>query len=187
MDRTLQPLIGKEVIMKRMSYALALTLALNLGTIGGVAAAAPPAADQATTASTVREHLDEAEDLVESMLRWKHVAIWPMDRTSDLPVDAPKSTLISIDRQEAAKLGGLIGAIVAQLPASPGANAAAPRGDLRAHAEKAQEICKELLPESKSAATGNLVTIDRTALMRLEIELDAVEELLPRTMPTRDR
>jgi hypothetical protein len=40
-----------------------------------------------------------------------------------------------------------------------------------------------LTPVAKTSTASSLVTIDRTSLQRLEIELDAIEELLPRAMP----
>ena len=166
--------------MQRRSFPLLLAVCVNLSFAGATGAMSTEAAHQATKADAVREHLDEAEDLVESLLRWKHVPVWPVERPTGIPVDAPKNTLISIGQQEAKKLVGLVEAILAQVPASTGG--AAPRGDLRAHAEQARTIARELMPDTTSSP-GNLVTIDRTALLRLEIELDAIEELLPRTMP----
>ena len=158
------------------NYMIGLALATAL--------TAPAAAMQTTTVQTVseatanaiREHLDEAEDLTESLLRWKHI-IATVGRDTAPPA-APASTLISIDRADAQKLNDLIGAMVAQVPKSSGGPG--PKGDLRDHVEKAQEIARELLPNGASTAAGNLVNIDRTSLQRLEIELDAVETIAPR-------
>jgi hypothetical protein len=97
--------------------------------------------------------------------------------------------LISIDRGDAQRLNDLIGALMAQVP--PRANGAAMmRGDLRSHVEKAQEIARELLPpganatdaagKSATSRSGQLVTVDRTSLERLDVELDAIELILPR-------
>ena len=83
------------------------------------------------------------------------------------------------------KLSGLLDARAAQLP-QPSTTADQLRGDLRAHVEKAREIAKELQPPhaevtaSAANAKGGLVTIDRTALERLDVELDAIEMLMPR-------
>lgn len=159
-----------------------------------VAAAAPASAAQAQptkqsavderTAEALREHLDEAEDVVSSLLRWQHITTWSAGNGDQPPSEAPRSTLISIERAHAATLVGLVDALAAQVPESQGSDAA-PRGDLRAHVEKARTIARELMPPAAASpdalhAEGGLVTVDRTALERLEIELDAVEELLPR-------
>lgn len=162
-----------------MGRTLTLIFALS---IPAAAAAQAPHASAAKTpplteavASTVAEHLDEAEDIVESLLRWKHLAIWQGEPRQDIPVDAPKNTLISVDRQEVQKLDKLLGAIAAQVTPD---TSSARSGDLRAHVGKAQSIARELSPEG--GATAKVVTIDRTALQRLEIELDAIDDLLPR-------
>jgi hypothetical protein len=130
-----------------------------------------------STANAIREHLDEAEDLTESLLRWKHI-ITTVGRDTAAP-EAPASTLISIERNDAKKLNDLIGAIAAQVPTRP-AGTTGPKGELRDHVEKAREIARELLPNGTSTASGNLVNVDRTALQRLEIELDAIETIAPR-------
>lgn len=156
---------------------------------GALTAQAPPSANSATISGTqaeaVREHLDEAEDLVDSLLRWQHVVAWrDQGKLHAPPPEGPSTTLISIEQGHAQKLSGLLEALVAQVPPSAKGNGAA-RGDLRAHAEKAQQIAKELQPPQatsvQTAAAGSLVTVDRTALERLNVELDAMEMLLPRS------
>ena len=133
---------------------------------------------QATTAvpDAVREHLDEASDMVDRLMRWKHIVTRPGD-VEDLQL-APKSTLISIERSEARKLTDLIDAMAMQVPARD-ANQA-PTGDVAAHLQKAREIARELMPAADAAGHhGELVTIDRTSLERLDVELDALEDLAP--------
>ena len=144
----------------------------------------------AANAEGIREHLDEAEDLIESMLDWRHVLTALATSRDDTPRPmAPSSTLISITREEVERLSGYLDAMSALVPKA-GVQSAAPRGDLRAHIDKAQEIAREMLPAGASArpvgtsgVDAGLLTFDRTAVERLEIELDAVERLLPRQSP----
>lgn len=169
-----------------MKYIIYLAVAT-----AGVPAVAPRTAAAQTlsesTANAIREHVDEAEDLTESLLRWKHIVTGIADGDIDLR-KPPANTSISIDRSDAQRLSDLTAALMAQVPRNAGSTVT--RGDLRSHVEKAQQIAGELLPsDSKttasrenrnSAGTANLVTIDRTSLERLDIELDAIEMILPR-------
>jgi hypothetical protein len=139
-------------------------------------------------AEAIREHLDEADDLVDSLLRWRHVTSWSDKGTPQTPPpEGPANTLISIERAHAQKLTALLGALAAQVPTAKG-EAPHARGDLRAHLEKAQEIARELQPPSARVdanaadAAGGLVTIDRTTLERLDVELDAMAQLIPRSL-----
>ena len=92
--------------------------------------------------------------------------------------------MISVELEDVRRITSLIGAVIAQLPATP--RATGPRGDLSAHAEKALQISRELHPPYAGAAPGtagttaSLVTVDRTALERLDVELEAIEMLIPR-------
>lgn len=139
-----------------------------------------------SAANSVREHVDEAEDLTESLLRWKHIVTGVADDDVNLR-KAPASTAISIDRADAQRLHDLIGALNTQVP-QRASGAATMHGDLRAHVDKAQDIAQELLPTATNeagapktaTAAAGLVTIDRTALERLDIELDAIEMIVPR-------
>lgn len=147
----------------------------------------PHAAPTGPQAEAIREHLDEAEDLVESLLRWQHVTSWAdKDNVQTPPPEGPANTLISIERAHEQKLTALLGALATQIPAS-NEEAQQLRGDLRAHLEKAQEIARELrAPHARvianaADAAGGLVTIDRTTLERLSVELDAMEQLIPRS------
>lgn len=137
-------------------------------------------------AEAIREHVDEAEDLVDSLLRWQHVTSWSDEGQLEAPPpQGPANTLISIEQVHVQKLTGFLAALAAQLPPTAG-DAQRARGDLRAHLEKAQQIARELQPPYASTApgaanaTGGLVTIDRTTLERLEVELEAMEQLVPR-------
>jgi hypothetical protein len=138
-------------------------------------------------AEAIRDHVDEAEDLVDSLLRWRHVTSWSdKGKLHAPPPEGPANTLISIEQVHVQKLTALLGALAAQLPSVP-SDEPRLRGDLRAHLDKAQQIARELQPphatEAADAAhaAGGLVTIDRTTLERLNVELEAMEELLPRT------
>jgi hypothetical protein len=62
--------------------------------------------------------------------------------------------------------------------------------------DKAREITRELLPETTSGAvgtsgttaprgptrTGDIIKVDRAALERLEVEIDAIERVAPRAL-----
>lgn len=131
------------------------------------------------------EHLDEADDAVEALLDWRHVLVNVAADDSQAPT-LPKTTLISVSRRDVQELSAVIDAIVATLPGG-GAARPATRGDLRAHAEKAQQIAKELLDMTPravgtSGAAADVVTVDRTALQRLELEIDAMEQVAPRQL-----
>lgn len=153
-------------------YLVALTMAGGAWLTGGQASNQA----SATVPNAVREHLDEASDMVDRLMRWKHIVTPPTD-AEDLRVP-PKSTLISIERSEAKRLTELIDAMAAQLPRRDKAEQA-PRGDLQAHVQKAQEIARELMPAAGAASNTELVTIDKTSLERLDVELDALEDLAP--------
>ena len=168
-----------------------LTLAL-----GAVLAATAPASSQApvteTVADGIREHLDEAEDLVDDLLQWRHVLTHVSPESAGAPKPTtPANTLISVGMAEVKRLQSLVGAAVQMLPPAPAAGT--PRGDIAAHLRKAQEIAGELMPAA-AAPVGTrgtndaVMTIDRTALLRLEIELEAAEQVAPRRLnPQRPR
>jgi hypothetical protein len=170
------------------------TLRLLAVAIGAALAAAAPSAQAPvteTTAEGIREHLDEAEDLVDDLLQWRHVLTHVSPQSSGAPTPtAPANTLIGIGAAEVKQLQGLIGAAVRMLPAA--ASAGTSRGDLAAHLRKAQEIASELTPAAAPVGTSGtdraVVMIDRTALLRLEIELEAAEQVAPRRLdPERPR
>jgi hypothetical protein len=146
------------------------------------------------TAEAVQEHLDEAEDAVESLLDWHHAltTISREPRETAAPT-RPLNTLLVVPRAEVERLTKLIDAAIGMVPkpASPQPSMAA-RGDLRAHLEKAQEIARELMPAAKPAgqtgstsASADHITVDRAALERLEVELDAAERVAPRRLEKR--
>jgi hypothetical protein len=169
------------------------TLRLLAVAMSGTLAAAAPAQVPVTetTAEGIREHLDEAEDLVDDLLQWRHVLTHVSPQSSGAPTPtAPVNTLVGIDAADITKLQGLIGAAVRMLPA--GSAAATSRGDLAAHLRKAQAIAGELSPAATpvgtSGSAASVITVDRTALQRLEIELEAAEEVAPRRLnPERPR
>jgi hypothetical protein len=140
----------------------------------------------------IREHVDEAEDLVGSLLDWQHVVTWSdRGKLHAPPPEGPSNTLISIEQKHVKELTALLEAVASQLPA-PAVTTQAVRGDLRAHLNKAREIARELQPphaaptaQAVSAPSG-LVTIDRTTLQRLDVELDAMRMLLPRQLSDTD-
>lgn len=131
----------------------------------------------------ILEHLDEAEDAVESLLDWRHVLSTESREPRDTPVPTmPLTTLVTVPRAEVERLSQLIDAAIAMVP-KPAGTAAAPRGDLRAHLEKAQEIARELMPSAARQPAGtsrDAVVVDRAALERLEVEIDAAERVAPR-------
>ena len=140
----------------------------------------------AATKNAIEEHLDEADDLLETLLDWRRAIVaTPVGGDSRTPPTEPlpTHTLIPLDRQQVEKLTQLITAITTMVPGPTASDA--PRGDMRAHVEKAGEIAAELLPGSTravgtsgSTATANIVMVDRAALQRLDIEVDAMEMLV---------
>jgi hypothetical protein len=151
--------------------------------------AAAPLNDQA--AESIREHVDEAEDLVENLLEWRHVLTAAGRDTRDALPTSPASTLISVERSEIQRLSELLSAAAAVLPGTGQPAPSRPRGDLRAHLEKAQEIARELLPDAPSAPVGtsggrgDLIEVDRAALQRLEVEIGAIDLVAPRRLKQR--
>jgi hypothetical protein len=161
-----------------------------LGAFAAAPALAQPAAIDDTVAAGIREHIDEADDAVDDLLQWRHVLSDVSARSYGAPrPTAPASTLISVERSEVERVNQLVAAALMMLPAAAPADRR-PRGDVRAHLVKAQEIARELLPPPATGAAavgttgtdGATVTIDRTALLRLEIELDAAERVAPRRL-----
>lgn len=140
----------------------------------------------------ILDHIDVAEDMVESLLDWRHVLIGK--DSADIP--GPSTTLISIEREPVVKLAGALDAISSMLPAPADRTTTEPRGDLRAHVEKAREIARELMPNVAAGAvgtsgtagqkdpthTGDIIEVDRAALERLEVEIDAIERVAPRAL-----
>jgi hypothetical protein len=152
-----------------------------------------PAAVGAQQRDAILDHIDAAEDVVESLLEWRHVVKAVESSQADRQLVGPSTTLISIEREQVAKLTGALDAIASMLPA-PSREAAQPRGDLRAHVDKAREIAQELMPKTAPAPVGTsgspdrstandaIVVVDRTALERLEVEIDAMERVAPRAL-----
>jgi hypothetical protein len=148
---------------------------------------APAAGSQQSTpaaaTSAIEEHLDEADDLLETLLDWRRAITATSvgdDRRTPPTAPMPTHTLIPLDRQQVEKLTQLIDAVAGMVPRSTAP--AAPRGDMRAHAEKAQQIARDLLPApgrpvGTSGSTGSVAMVDRAALQRLEIEVEAMEML----------
>jgi hypothetical protein len=143
-------------------------------------------------AEAIHEHLDEAEEAIEMLLDWRHVLTTatrqPLDTT---PPTEPATTLVSVPRADVERLAKLLDAAAVMVP-KPSTTTAAPRGDLRAHIEKAQEIARELMPAAAagpvgtSGGSGNAtMVVDRAALERLEIEIDAMERVAPRRLSSR--
>lgn len=178
--------------------------ALPLAAVLGVAAAQPVPAAQGSqdsaavsekNAEAIREHIDEAEDIVERLLDWRHAtSAVRTGESDDPPPTMPASTLISVEREQVERLVSLLGAAAATLPPATGAQS---RGDLRAHVRQAQEIARELMPSARETPVGTsgtsapagtsssaerMIEVDRTALQRLEIEIDAIEMIAPRRL-----
>jgi hypothetical protein len=161
-----------------------LAVALLWGAPGSVGARQSNAIDE-TVAEGIREHIDETDEIVDSLLQWRHLISYVTPERETRRPTAPATTLITVDRADVEKINQLLAATAAMLPRTTRASTV-PHGDLRAHVEKAHEIARELLPPSAAQPVGTsggkqaLVTIDRTALQRLEIELDAAERVAPR-------
>ena len=184
---------GEQTMTTRINVRTTIRNAILLLTMGALVGPPVSAFEQddqvritTANAEAIREQLDEAEDLIESLLDWRHVltAVTTSRGDSQSPM-APANTLISVSREELQRLSVYLTAMSAMAPKA--AQTAAPRGDLRAHVDKAHEIARELLPIAAPArpvgtagTDDRVVTIDRTAIERLEIELDAIERLLPR-------
>lgn len=135
-----------------------------------------------TVLNAVLAHVDEAEAVLESLLELRPaITAVTDDRSRPALPSKPRTTLISVHRADVQKLASLVDAAAAMVPSAVHADAHVPRGDLRAHIEKAQEIAGELIqPVSTPRPIGtsgadDLVTIDRSALQRLEVEIDAIE------------
>lgn len=148
-----------------------------------------PKEGQPLQAEAVREHLDAAQDRVDSLLEWQHVVTWRGNGDTP-PPQGPADTLISIDKAETQRVLQLLDALASQVPAKAAGEpqgtaqgqSSKARGDIRAHVEKAQQIARTELraPHATPTANESLVTIDRTSLLRLDVELDAIESLLAR-------
>jgi len=161
-------------------------LSISVFSVLGVndARAQTPTSNRNVTSSSssqeaVREHIDAIDDVIDDLLEWRHIPT--STGRGSLPT-APDSTLISVPRAQLERVGMLLTATLTLVPPSPAAQSSAPRGDLRAHLDKAQEISREMLTSASSTSTTGetLSTVDRTALQRLEVEIDAAERLARR-------
>jgi hypothetical protein len=151
-------------------------------------------APDASHRDTILEHIDEAEDIVESLLDWDYVLTAVEPPGADPKFARLSTTVIAIEHEPVTKLASVLEAISAMLPPADPASAE-PRGDLRAHVEKAREIARELMPQPSSGTAGtsgaagsakdptpagDIIKVDRTAVERLEVEIDAIERLARR-------
>ena len=172
----------QRIVRARLIFGIATVATIcaspSIAAQGGQAA---PLSD--TVMNAVLEHVDEAEEVLESLLELRPVITAVTDeRSRSDPPSKPRTTLISVHRSDVQKLVSLLDAAAAMVPPPPHADAQMPRGDARAHIEKAQEIAREFTqtastprPVGTSGGADDLVTIDRSALKRLEVELDAIE------------
>jgi len=138
----------------------------------------------AQTREGIRDHIDQVEDAVDALLDWRHVLTATTQGKTGTPPSEPADTLMIVDRTDLKRVSDLLAATLQMLPARAPATAT-PRGDVRAHVEKAQEIAREMLPDNRRpvGTTGtdqNRVTVDRTALERLKVEIEAAERLARR-------
>ena len=168
---------------------IAVIIALAVPAISHPTPAQPPQDVPEKIAEAIREHIDEAEDIVESLLDWRLTTFAVRTGDKDAPPPtSPATTLISVDRAPVQRLSALLDAAAAMLPERTTTTTTVPRGDLRAHIVKAQEIVRELLPSDTAKPTGTTggiaddVQVDRAALQRLEIEIDAMELVAPRRL-----
>ena len=175
----------RRLIRRLCSVTVAAPLCL-----GAVAEASAPqtpgtAAVSETAADAIRAHLDEAEDALDALLEWRHVLSDVSRQSAGAPKPtSPATTLVTLDRADVQRVVELVNAAAAAVPAaSP--SPTMPRGDLAAHLATAREIARELMPGTAGAvgtSGGNTITIDRTALLRMEIELEAAERVAPRRL-----
>jgi hypothetical protein len=145
-------------------------------------------------AEAIRDHVDAADELVDHLLDWRHVNT----HLHGGQQAGESTTLISVDADQIQRLGALLNAISSAVPA--GAPGVEPHGDLRAHVDKAVTIGRELgtatatttaagtaganAPPAATDRSGQpkqVITVDRTALQRLEIEIEAMKLLAPRS------
>jgi hypothetical protein len=150
----------------------------------------------------VFDRINDAEDRVEQLLGDHYPVITVQHQKPEAPVvgpavrQHPATTLISLETSDVQELSAAIDAIGELVPAE--AESGSQPGGLRAHVEKAQEIMREMMPSQQETgavgtsgslagaeprtadATPARMTIDRTALERLEIEIDAMERVAPR-------
>lgn len=170
--------------MRPISLAVAVAVALGLWTATPSLASQQAAASPRPTTTAIEEHLDEADDLLDTMLDWRLAitATSTGDERRTPPTEPmPTHTLIPLDRQQVERLVQLVNAATTMVPRTTGASAS--RADLRAHADKAQEIARELMPTSDrpvgtSGSGSNIAMVDRAALQRLEVEVEAMEMLV---------
>ena len=187
-------------VVRRILGPLTIASVLPLA-CAATAAAAPrqqaPASSAAASPSGVasrdalRDHIDAVDDILDGLLDWRHV-----DTNEPTLGDTARqsTTLISVEASRIERLDSGLAAIAAAMPSNTPNTASqstgtAMRGDLRAHVEKARNIVQELKGPGRDtasavgtsgAAEGSqpwLLTIDRTALQRLEIEIDAIKLL----------
>jgi hypothetical protein len=148
------------------------------------------AATSAATPDVIRDRIDAADDMLDDMLDIEPV----ITNYPGSGVVRPSNTLMNVDAQSIETLRGVLESIVADLPARNDRSGSEARGDLRAHAEKAVEIAVELGPlggtsgttatADNAAATathGCTVTVNRTALERLQVEVNAMTLLEPQS------
>lgn len=179
-------------MQKTLSSSMRLTMVALLAAVASTAAAQERnAVVTGAAAEGIHEHIDEAEEALEMLLDWRHVLTTATQQPRETPPPtAPATTLISVPRADVARLAQLLDAVVAMVP-TPARAGSMPQGDLRAHAVKAQDIARELMPAAPgrpvgtSGADTNTMVVDRAALERLEVEIDAMERVAPRQLSTK--
>jgi hypothetical protein len=148
------------------------------------------AATTLTSPQVIRDRIDTADDVLGDLLYMQPIITNDAARQSN--------TLVNVDAKSIEKLRDVLESIVVDLPARRDRSSSETRGDLRAHAEKAVEIAVELgsrggtgVGTSGTAATtlhtpnpttrSCTVTVDRTALERLQVEVNAMALLEPQS------
>ena len=170
--------------MRPISLTVAAVVALGFWTAAPSLASQQAAAPATLPTTAIEEHLDEADDLLETLLDWRLAitATSTGDERRTPPTEPmPTHTLIPLDRQQVERLVQLVNAATTMVPRATGARVT--RADLHAHADKAQEIARELMPASDqpvgtSGSASNIIMVDRAALQRLEVEVEAMEMLV---------
>jgi hypothetical protein len=158
----------------------------------------------------VRDHIGRIEDTVDRLLDWRHVLSARTRADAASAPTAPATTLITVDQRDVNTLVELIDATANMLPApaaQPTARRGDLRAHVMKAREIAREMMpspagttgtsgqansaprpadRETVGSARAGAEGGaasaagMITIDRTSLERLKVEVEAMENLARR-------